>query len=143
MIPKKGHYPVKAYSDCIIIDRIPIKTIPQKRAEKGKLVIGQAPTPKNMMELEKQKMDQMAQYENVEDKLLNTWDEQPNQGIVVAVGPGRDLGNGVLFKPAIQVGEHVIYRGKSGEPIIINKRLYWVIKDYDIFGTVPAAELIK
>lgn len=140
---KKGQFPTKAYGDSIIIERINIKDIPTKRAEKGKFVIGKAAAPKNIVELEKQKFEEMYQYDTAEEKLTSKWDEHPNQAIVMAVGPGRDLGNGVLLVPRVKPGEHILYRGKSGDPMIINKRLYWVIKDFDIFSTVPAAELIK
>lgn len=142
MIEKKK-YPVVAYSDNIIIERIHILTIPQKRAQKNKITIEQGLPPKNIMDLEKQKMHEMALFENAEDQLLKTWDEHPNQGVVVAVGPGRDIGGGVLLVPKVKAGQHILIRGKTGDPMVINKRLYWVIKDYDIFGTVPAASLIK
>ena len=143
MITKKENFPVKGYGDNIVIERIHILTVPQKRAAKSKITIEQGLPPKNMMELEKQKMQEMAQYNDAEDALMKTWDEHPNQGIVVAVGPGRDMGNGVFLAPAVKIGQHVLVRGKSGDPLIVCKKLYWVIKDYDLFCTVPAASLIK
>jgi co-chaperonin GroES (HSP10) len=140
---KKQEFPVEAYSDGVIIRRLNIKDINQKRAEKGKLIIGEALPPKNMMELEKKKLEENLQYENVESDFLKKWDEHPNQAIVMAVGPGRDIGGGTLLVPGIKVGQHIYYRPKSGDPIVVNKRLYWVIKDYDVLGLVPAADLVK
>lgn len=139
----KKIFPTKAYGDAIIIERITIKSIPQKMAEKSKIVIGTAPPPKNILELEKQRVAEAAQYEDAEGQLLKMWDEHPNQGIVMSVGPGRDIGDGVLLTPKVKPGDHILIRGKAGEPMVINKRLYWVIRDHDIFSTVPAENLIK
>jgi co-chaperonin GroES (HSP10) len=136
-------FPTKAYGDNVIIRRLAIKDVMQKRAEKGKFTIPEAQPLKNLLDIEKKKMEENLQYENVETELIKKWDEHPNQAIVMAVGPGRDVGGGVLLTPKVKVGEHILYRGKAGDPLIINKQLYWVIKDYDIFSTVPAAELIK
>jgi co-chaperonin GroES (HSP10) len=138
-----AQFPTKAYGDNIIIRRLAIKDVMQKRAEKGKFTIPETQPPKNLLDIEKRKMEENLQYENVETELIKKWDEHPNQAIVMAVGPGRDVGGGVLLVPQVKPGQHILYRGKAGDPLIINKQLYWVIKDYDIFSTVPAAELIK
>jgi co-chaperonin GroES (HSP10) len=139
----KEVFPLRAYGDSIIIKRLNIKDINQKRAEKGKLIIGEAAPPKNLLELEKHKLEENLQYDNVETEFLKKWDEHPNQALVMAVGPGRDIGGGTMLVPNIKEGQHIYYRGKSGDPIVVNKRLYWIIKDYDILGIVPAVELIK
>lgn len=139
---KKNKFPVDAYSDAIIVDRLLILDIQQKKAKKSNITIATAAPPKNIMDIEKRRAEQMAQYDEAELKLLSKWDENPNQAIVMAVGPGRDLGNGVLLKPTVKPGQHILYRGNSGEPLVINKKLYWVIKDYDIYSIVPDKELI-
>jgi co-chaperonin GroES (HSP10) len=142
MEPKK-HFPVKACGDNIIIRRVLIKDVNQKRAEKGKLVIASAPPPKNALEREKRETEEALRYEVADIEFKQKWDEHPNQGVVMAIGPGRDIGNSVLLKPTVKVGDHILYRGKTGEPLVICKEIYWVIKDYDIFCTVPVASLIK
>ncbi|KKP51364.1 MAG: 10 kDa chaperonin [candidate division TM6 bacterium GW2011_GWF2_33_332] len=136
-------FPVKPCSDNIIIRRLLIKDVNQKRAEKGKLILADAPAPKNALEREQRETADALRYEVADIEFKNKWDEHPNQGVVMAVGPGRDIGGGTLLKPSVKTGDHILYRGKSGEPLVICKELYWVIKDHDIFCTVPAANLIK
>lgn len=140
---KKNRFPIQAYSDGIIIHRIAILDKIQKKAKKSNIVIGEAAPAKNILEMEKQRMEQISTFDDAEFKLLQKWDENPHQAIVIAVGPGRDLGDGVILVPAIKEGQHIYYRGNSGEPLIVNKKLYWLIKDHDIQGIVPASELIK
>lgn len=140
---KKGQFPTEAYGDGIIIRRIEILDKVKKKAKANKIVIMKGLAPKNIMDLEKQQRDNATTYEDAADKLLAKWDEHPNQGIVMSVGSGRDIGGGTLLIPKVKVGTHILYRGNSGEPMIINKQLYWIIHDHDIFSTVPAAELIK
>jgi co-chaperonin GroES (HSP10) len=140
---KKKPFPVQAYGDTIIVRRLEILNRDQKKAKAAKLIIAAGAAPKNIMDIEKQKAEQMTSYDDAEFKLVAKWDENPNQAIVMAVGPGRDLGNGNIFKPSVGVGKHIFYRGNAGEPIIVNKQLYWIIHDNEIFGIVPAAELIK
>lgn len=139
----KKVFPTKAYGDAIIIERIKIESIAEKKAKKSNIVMAPGVGAKNILELEKERMADAAKYEDAEGMLLKMWDEHPNQGVVVAVGPGRDLGGGVMLTPRVKPGEHILIRGKVGEPMVINKRLYWVIRDHDIFSTVPAANLIK
>jgi co-chaperonin GroES (HSP10) len=142
MIPKKK-FPTVAYSDCIIIRRLTIKDKLQKQSEKSGIKIPDAPPPKNLLDIEKARLEEYALFSEAEKKLLSKWDEHPHQGIVMDVGPGRDLGNGILLIPKVKIGQHILYRGNTGEPLIINKQLFWIIHDHDIFSTVPAADLIK
>ena len=142
-LPKKKPFPAPAIADNIIIDRIPILDVNQKRAAKGKLILAEGAPPKNLLDIEKKKMEDQVQYDNAERELLGRWDEHPNQGIIVSVGPGRDIGGGVLLTPSVKVGQHILIRGRAGEPFIVNKKLYWVIKEHEIFSTVIAADLIK
>lgn len=137
-------FPVKPVSDWVIIERLNIESVAQKKAKKSGIVMPDSSiSPKNILDLEKRKAEELATYEGAEKQLLGMWDENPNQAIVMAVGEGRDIGDGVLIKPVVKVGDHVFYRGKSGEPVIVNKKLYWMVKDYDIFGTIPAEVNIK
>jgi co-chaperonin GroES (HSP10) len=139
----KKMFPVKAYSDGIIIHRISILDKIQKKAKKNNLIIGEAKAPKNILEVEQRKAEELSTFDDAEFKLLQKWDENPHQAIVEAVGPGRDLGNGNLLVPKVKPGDHILYRGNSGDPLIINKKLYWVIHDHDVYGVVPASDLIK
>ena len=44
-------------------------------------------------------------------------DEMPNEGTVVAVGPGLLLDNGVLMKPDVQVGDSVVFSKYQGTKV--------------------------
>jgi co-chaperonin GroES (HSP10) len=93
-------------------------------------------TPKNIMELEKKKAEQLTTYEGAEGALLGMWDEHPNQGIVMSVGKGRNIDQELFIPNELKPGDHIYYRGKTGEPIVVNKKLYWAIKEYDVFAIV-------
>lgn len=41
-------------------------------------------------------------------------DDKPDEAIVVAVGPGLMLDNGVLMKPDVKVGDKVLFAKYSG-----------------------------
>jgi co-chaperonin GroES (HSP10) len=140
---QKTKFPTQAYGDGIIIRRIEILNKIQKSAKKSKLVIADGKAPTNILDIERQKAKELSTYDDAEHKLLEMWDEHPHQGIVMSVGTGRNLGNGMKLIPEVKVGTHILYRANSGEPMIINKHLYWLIHDNDIYSVVPAADLIK
>jgi len=128
-------FPVEPISDNIIIERLTVKSKTEQKAEKAKIeVVDATGTPKNIMEIEARKAKELATYEGVAEELTKEWDEHPNQGIVMSVGPGRSLEEGVKIPIELKKGDHIYYRGRAGEPIIINKKLYWVIKEHEVFG---------
>jgi len=126
------------YDDNVVIKRMDIKPIVEKKAAKSNIIVPEGThSPKNIMELEKQKTDQLATYELAEVELLKKWDEHMNQAVVIAVGPGRFIEEGVKIPIAAKPGDRVYVRGMVGEPIIINKQVYWIVKSHDLFGKVP------
>jgi len=136
-------FPIEPISDWIIIERLTILSVSDKKAKKSNIIMPEGiHSPKNVMELEKQRAEQFAKYENAESALLGEWDEHPNQGIVIAVGKGRHLDQ-ELMVPIVDVkkGDHIYYRGKTGEPVIVKGKLYWAIKEYDIFAVVKKGSL--
>jgi co-chaperonin GroES (HSP10) len=140
---KQEKFPTDAYGDSIIIERLDIMNRIQKKTKAAKLVLGTATPPKNIMDIEKRKAEEISTYEDAQHKMLEMWDEHPHQGIVMSVGSGRNLGNGNFLTPTVKVGQHILYRGNAGEPMIINKKLYWLIHDNEIYSIVPDPELIK
>jgi chaperonin GroES len=63
--------------------------------------------------------------------------EKPNQGEVIAVGPGKPLDNGQVRAPSVKVGDRVIFgryadsntiKDDDGELIIMNES--------DIYGVI-------
>jgi len=58
--------------------------------------------------------------------------EKPEQGEVVAVGPGRLLDNGQTAPMSVKVGDQVMFRKYSPDEIKVDDQEYLVIKEQDI-----------
>jgi chaperonin GroES len=58
--------------------------------------------------------------------------EKPEQGEVVAVGPGRLLDNGQTAPMSVKVGDKVMFRKYSPDEIKVDGQEYLVIKEQDI-----------
>ena len=129
-------FPGRPVDDWIIVDKIMIKSNQQKLAEKSKIDLIGGKAPMNVMDIERQKAEDLAKYENAEDKLLEMWDEHPMQGIVKAIGPGRPLEEDVIIPVNLKVGDHIFIRGRTGEPIIVNKKIYWMHKPHEVFAVL-------
>jgi len=140
---KENMFPTVAYGDSIIIERLDILNRIQKKSKAAKLIVAAGAPPKNIMDIEKRKAEELSTYEDAQHKMLVMWDEHPHQGIVMSVGTGRNMGNGIYLTPTVKPGNHILYRGNAGEPMIVNKKLYWLIHDNEIYSIVPDAELIK
>jgi co-chaperonin GroES (HSP10) len=113
-------FPVTPVGDWIIIERIPVIDEQTKRLKKTNLLLGSG----------KQTMT----YENAEDEFVKMWSEHPFQGIVKAIGDGRNLSETSVIPIDLEPGDHIMYRSKSGEPIVVDSKVYWMIKEHDIFG---------
>ena len=129
MTKLKKPFKMKAVNDNIIVYRHNIKTKIQKRAERSNIVQVEGPMPRGIADIEKRKAEKLSSYEDAENKVLKEWDEHPNQGTVMAVGPQS--------KSGVKVGDHILFRGSTGDPLIVDKQLYFVIRDYDIFVIDP------
>ena len=60
----------------------------------------------------------------------------PEKGIVVAVGPGRLLSNGILVESKIEVGTEVIFSKFAGIKISDNEEEFLIVKENDILAIV-------
>lgn len=127
-------FPIKPVSDWVIIERIPVLDNTQLKAKKSNLVMMDGSIPKNIMELEKKKEAQSMTYEGAESEFLNQWSQHPFQGIVKALGNGRHLTEDTKIPLELNVGDHVMYRARTGEPIIADGKIYWMIKEHEIYG---------
>jgi chaperonin GroES len=66
----------------------------------------------------------------------DTAKEKPQEGKVVAVGPGKISDKtGERIKPDVKKGDRVLYGKYSGQEVTIDGEEYLIIKDDDIFGT--------
>jgi len=68
--------------------------------------------------------------------LPDTAKEKPQEGTVVAVGPGKLLDNGKLAPMEVKVGDRVVYSKYGGSEIKINGNEYVVLRQDDVLGIV-------
>lgn len=66
--------------------------------------------------------------------LPDTAKDKPQEGEVIAVGPGRVLDNGTKVAPEIKVGDRVIYSKYSGSEIKIEGDEYLIVRESDILA---------
>ena len=67
----------------------------------------------------------------------DTAKEKPQQGTVVAVGPGRFADHtGALISPTVAVGDLVLYSKYGGTEITIEGKEYLIMRESDILGTL-------
>ena len=66
----------------------------------------------------------------------DTAKEKPNQGEVIAVGPGRKDDNGKLIEMDISVGDRVLYAKYTGQEIKVENEEYIVLSERDILCKV-------
>lgn len=62
--------------------------------------------------------------------------EKPDQGEVVAVGPGRRDEAGKLIEMGVKVGDRVLFGKYSGQSVKIDGEEFLVMREEDIMGVV-------
>jgi chaperonin GroES len=68
--------------------------------------------------------------------LPDTAKEKPQQGKVIAVGPGKVLDNGKVSPMDVNVGDRVYYGKYSGTEVKLNGSTYVVLRQDDVLGIV-------
>lgn len=68
--------------------------------------------------------------------LPDTAREKPQQGVVIAIGPGRLDANGERIKPTVKVGERVLYARYGGTELKSEGEKYLLISESDILAVV-------
>ena len=66
----------------------------------------------------------------------DTAKEKPNQGEIIAVGPGRKDDNGKLIPMEVAAGDRVLYAKYTGQEIKVENEEYIVLKESDILCKV-------
>ena len=66
--------------------------------------------------------------------LPDTAKDKPQEGEVIAVGPGRILDNGTKITPEVKVGDRVIYSKYSGSEVKIDGEEYLIVRESDILA---------
>lgn len=68
--------------------------------------------------------------------LPDTAKEKPQEGEVLAVGPGKVLDNGKRTDMEIQVGQRVLFAKYSGTEVKIDGEEYLILRESDVMGIV-------
>jgi chaperonin GroES len=69
--------------------------------------------------------------------------EKPQEGRVVAIGPGGRDENGKLIPIDVKVGDRVLFGKWSGTEVKIDGVEYLIMKESDIMGVLTEAEANK
>ena len=64
----------------------------------------------------------------------DTAKEKPQEGEVVAVGPGGKTEDGKIIKMDVKVGDRVLFGEWSGTEVKIDGKEYSIMKESDIMG---------
>ena len=70
----------------------------------------------------------------MEELCCLTLPEKPQEGEVVAVGPGKLADNGQRVAPEVKVGDKVIYSKYGGTEIKIDGEEYLILRESDILA---------
>jgi chaperonin GroES len=68
--------------------------------------------------------------------LPDTAKEKPQEGEVVAVGPGKLLDNGTRTTLEVKVGQRVLFAKYSGTEVKVDSEEYLILRESDILGIV-------
>ena len=87
-------------------DRIVVKRLEEKEARKGGIIIP------------------------------DTAKERPQEGEVIAVGPGKITEDGKRQPPGVKVGDEILFGKWSGNEVKLGDEEYLIMKEEDILGIV-------
>ncbi|HEX3643563.1 MAG TPA: co-chaperone GroES [Ktedonobacteraceae bacterium] len=68
--------------------------------------------------------------------LPDTAKEKPQEGEIVAVGPGKVLDNGKRTTIEVKVGQHILFAKYSGTEVKVEGEEYLILRENDILGIV-------
>lgn len=68
--------------------------------------------------------------------LPDTAKEKPQEGEIVAVGPGKVLDNGKRTTIEVKVGQHILFAKYSGTEVKAEGEEYLILRESDILGIV-------
>ena len=66
--------------------------------------------------------------------ILDTAQEKPQEGKVIAVGPGKRNEDGKLMPPDVKKGDRVLYGKWSGTEVQIDGKPMMIMSESDIMG---------
>lgn len=62
--------------------------------------------------------------------------EKPQEGEVVAVGPGKHLDNGNIVKPTVKPGDKILFGKYSGTEVKLDGEDLLIMREDDILGII-------
>lgn len=62
--------------------------------------------------------------------------EKPDQGEIIAVGPGKRNDRGDLIAPDVKVGDRVLFGKYSGQTVKVEGEELLVMREEDIMGVI-------
>jgi chaperonin GroES len=66
--------------------------------------------------------------------------KKPQEGKVIAVGPGRVLDNGQRSKPNVKPGDRVIFSKYGGNDVIVGTQEYTILDEDQIYAIVSSSK---
>ena len=60
--------------------------------------------------------------------------EKPQEGLVVAVGPGKTLDNGSIAEPAVNAGDRILFSKYAGTDVNVDGDEHIIIREDDILA---------
>jgi chaperonin GroES len=66
----------------------------------------------------------------------DTAKEKPQQGEVVAVGPGKVGDDGKRIDPEVKVGDKVLYGKYSGTEVTVGDEQYLILRESDVLAVI-------
>ncbi len=66
----------------------------------------------------------------------DTAKEKPQQGTIIAVGPGKLSDEGTRVEPDVKVGQRVLYGKYSGTEVSVDGEEYLILRESDILAVV-------
>ena len=66
--------------------------------------------------------------------LPDTAKEKPQEGEILAVGPGKILDNGKRTTPEVSVGQKILFAKYAGSEIKMDDEEYLILRESDIMG---------
>ncbi len=66
----------------------------------------------------------------------DTSKEKPQEGKVMAVGPGKVTEDGKVLVPSVKVGDRVLYKKWGGSEIKVGGKEYLMVKSDDVLAVI-------
>jgi chaperonin GroES len=62
--------------------------------------------------------------------------EKPQEGLVIAVGPGKVTDNGTRVNPEVKKGDRILFGKYSGTEIKVNGEEHLILREDDILAVI-------